>query len=86
MSVRKGTILEGQNLTLVEFVRLIYAWSADMPNKQTEDFTGLKNQTVTLWFSAFRSSCQQWLDENPIKLGGPNTIVEVDETCVKGTL
>ena len=83
-SLRKGTILEGQNLTLVQFVRLCYAWSADMGNQQAMSFTGLKNKAVGRWYSAFRSSCKQWLEENPIKLGGVDTIVEVDESCVKG--
>ena len=49
-------------------------------NKQTQLQTGLSNHTIIDAFACLREICGRYLQENSIQLGGPGTIVQVDES------
>ena len=42
--------------------------------------TGLSNHTIIDAFTCLREICGRYLQENPIQLGGPGIIVQVDES------
>ena len=81
-SLRLGSFWENSHLPLRTLVRLAFLWSFDVPNKTTTSFTGLNKKTVTQWFQYFRDVCSHHLLQNPIMIGGPNVIVEVDESVI----
>ena len=42
---------------------------------------------IIFWHSSyliFRKNAEAYVEENPLKLGGPGRIVEIDESCVSG--
>ena len=41
---------------------------------------------LTYRYEVFRQNCTNYLKENPVQLGGPGKIVEVDESCVAGKM
>lgn len=38
--------------------------------------------TAVQWFQYFRDICSRWLIDNPIRLGGPGVVVEIDESVM----
>ena len=58
----------------------MYFWATKASNKQTQLQTGLSNHTINDAFACLREICGRYLQENPIQLGGPGKIVQVDES------
>ena len=58
----------------------MYLWATKASNKQTQLQTGLSNHTIIDAFACLREICGRYLQENPIQLGGPGIIVQVDES------
>lgn len=73
---------ENAHLPFRTLVRLAFLWSFDVPNKTTMAFTGLAKNTVIQWFQYFRDVCSHHLLQNPIMIGGPSVVVEVDESVI----
>ena len=81
ISIRKGTIFANSNLSLQTWVHLIYCWCSEFSEKQTVDLTNVSRRTVQEIFSGFRLACTTFFKENPVRLGGPGVIVQIDESC-----
>ena len=62
---------------------MMYLWSQDAPVKMTTENTGLSKMTVIQWFSNHRNICSQYLVNNPIQMGGPGIILEIDESLFR---
>ena len=58
----------------------MYLWVTIASNKQTQFQTGLSNHTIIIAFACLREIFGRFLQENPIQLGGPMNIVQVDES------
>jgi transposase-like protein len=83
-SVRVGTVLEGSHVGFAKWLlafRLITASKNGVSAKMLERSLGVTYKTA--WFMAHRIR-EAMRDEAPAPLGGPNTVVEVDETYVGG--
>ena len=60
----------------------MYAWSYDLFSHK--DFCReleLSEPTVVDWCNFHRDICTDHFESHPILLGGPDKVVEIDETC-----
>ena len=48
---------------------------------QTVQFLNVSKKTVIDMFSFFREVCEKHFGKNPIRLGGPGIMVQIDESC-----
>lgn len=82
VSPRAGSFWQNFNLPLAKLLQLAFFWSYNIPNKTCEDFTGLHIQAVIQWYQYFRDVCSHYLVQNPIMIGDPNVIVELDQSLM----
>lgn len=80
-SIRAGSVLEGLTLDLRKLIHMIYLWSENQALKDIVKMTGLSKCLVIRFSNYFRFSCQFYLKNNPVVLGGPGVICQVDESC-----
>lgn len=75
---RIGSFWENSRLPLAKLLQLAFFWSYSIPNKTCQDFTGVQSQAIVQWYQHFRDVCSHHLLQNPIRIGGPNTVVKLD--------
>lgn len=73
---------QNSNLSMSEILGLIYGWTYDCTNQQISEFFDISENTVTDWANLFREMCSWKLLQQPIVLGGPNQVVQIDESVV----
>lgn len=81
-SLLSGSFFENSHLTLQQIVAVIYLWAYDCTNEQIREFTDISDPTVVDYASFMRDICSWKLLQQPIILGGPNQIVQIDESVV----
>ena len=80
-SLRSGTWFDNSRIPFVTALRFIYCWSNEMTSiKFCEHQLDMSHNTTVDWCSYMREVCFLKLEQNPNKIGGPNTIVEIDES------
>lgn len=84
IGLRNGTWLSDMKLNFVTVVRFIYCWSKEMVSVQfCEKELGMNYDTTVNWCSFMREVCVDSLERaESKKIGGPGTIVEVDESLL----
>ena len=82
-SVRASSFFEKSRIPLAKHLHMLYLWSQDAPVKMTTENTGLSKMTVIQWFSNHRNICSQYFANNPIQMGGPGIILEIDESLFR---
>ena len=81
-NVNKGTIFFMKSkLRLNDWVHLIYCWASKMGVRMASRQLGVSEKTIVDCYSFFREICSKYFANNPVKLGGPNVIVQIDESC-----
>jgi transposase-like protein len=61
-------------------LRMIYYWAQDLPQNYVQFECGIgSNSTIVDYFMYMRQVCHEILESTPYMLGGPDSIVEVDE-------
>lgn len=65
-----------------EILALIYTWTYECSNQQISEFIDISENSVTDWANLFREICSWKLLQQPIMLGGPNQIVQIDESVI----
>ena len=81
ISIRHNTIFYCSKLTLQTFIQVIYYWCLEFSEGQISNMLNISIRTIQDLFAAFRMACKIYFNDNPVKLGGPGTIVQVDESC-----
>lgn len=79
--LRKGTFFEGSHLSIAQILQFVYHWSMDRFH-QTDYMHQLEigsEHTVVDWRNFCRDVCGQYLIDNPMRIGGPDKVVEIDE-------
>lgn len=83
-SIRAGSWFSQSNLTLEEILQITYWWTQMV----TEDFlvyqTAINKPSVLDWCNYCRELCLTYLLKQSQPLGGPNTIIEIDESKFDG--
>ena len=74
-----GSFFSRNHLALTQIIDVIYWWSLELKQTETSRQTGVSRHSLVDWFNFLREICAQYLIDHPIEMGGPNTIVEIDE-------
>jgi transposase-like protein len=81
IAVRRDTWLEGSKLSFRQIVLFLYCWSKEMTSiKFCLNELTISESAVIDWNMYMREVCADTLLRNPIVIGGPNTVVEIDES------
>ncbi|XP_029657075.1 uncharacterized protein LOC115231130, partial [Octopus sinensis] len=81
VSIRKGTFLENSKLKCQQIIDILYYWAKEDLAKGIGQECHLANVAVTDWRNFCRDICAEYYVAQNIKLGGPNRIVEIDESA-----
>lgn len=85
-SVRHKSFFSNSHLSLKHLILLLYFWAYDTPQTIIMHELSIGDwHTVVDWINFIREVCEQFLEDNPIELGGIDEdgypiIVEIDET------
>lgn len=79
MSIRVNSILYEKHIGLSTFVLMVYFWALQIPVIQAALMADITQNTVVTWFQIFRCICSKWIQDNPIRIGGINQVIQVDE-------
>ena len=71
-------------LSMTTVVDLMYWWSIDVQQSIVLEEVGLSNHTIVDWYNFFREICRRYFTAHPVQLGGPGTVVEIDESKFLG--
>lgn len=80
--IRRGSFLHNHNISLSDFIAIVYFWSHDISLNSAVSMIGLSKPTLIDWYSYLRDVCSHKLLTTPIQIGGPGVIVEIDESVV----
>ena len=81
ISVFKESIFEGTHITVSKLVLFLYLWVKDFQKENTimvQCEFGSKT-TIVASRRLCRSICSKYFIDNPVQIGGPGRIVEIDE-------
>lgn len=84
----EGTVFEGTHLSLKEVFQLSYYWCRQTHTIKEVQFemqrrnSNISKTTIVYWNNLFRETCTLYFSINPIAIGGVNSTVEIDETCI----
>ena len=83
-----GTWFEGSHLTPKEIFQMSYFWCRQTHTQNEVVFdmqrenNNISRVSITEWNEFYREICLSYYIKNPIKIGGPGLVVEIDETCI----
>lgn len=79
--IRTNNWLENTRLSFRKVVLFIYCWAHEMSSIEfCRRELELDDNTVVDWANYLREVCASHLLAHPIVIGGPNTVVEIDES------
>ncbi|XP_014790296.1 uncharacterized protein LOC106883699 [Octopus bimaculoides] len=81
ISIRKGTFLDNSKLKCEQIIDILYYWAKGDLAKNLGQECRIANVAVTDWRNYCRDVCAEYYIAQNIKLGGPNRIVEIDESA-----
>ena len=82
-SVRAGSFFDQSRVPLAKSLHLMYLWCQDSPVKAAAETLDLSRQSVQQHFLFLREICAAHLLANPMTLGGPNVVVQIDESLFR---
>jgi hypothetical protein len=83
LSIRTGSFLTRSKLSLAQFLVLFYLWTLKMPVEQIAIMLGISEHPVVDWCNLIREVCAaRFLGESNPSLGGPGSIVQIDESVI----
>ena len=80
-TIRAGSIFENSNLTLQKFLHVLYLWCIQESQQNAADLTGVDRRAVGNIFTSIRACIAAYFKKNPVQLGGPGVIVQIDESA-----
>ena len=80
--MRDGSFWSKSNLPLAKLLELAMAWANNMLMAEAEVWCEVSEKSVLQWFQFFRDVCSHELTTNPIQIGGPGVVVQIDETLM----
>ena len=79
-TIRTGSFFEKSKLSLNRLLFIIHFWSRQLPVTDAELQLEISRSTAIDIYQWFREVCSTKLLATPIVLGGPGTVVEIDES------
>ena len=82
-TIRTGSFFEKSKLSLKKWLLIIHFWSRQLPVTDAELQLEISRSTAIDIYQWLREVCSTKLLTTPIVLGGPGTVVEIDEAeCI----
>jgi len=82
-SILSKSIFSHSKLSISKVLQIIYFWSHNHTVKATSHETSVSEQTISAIFRQIKHACFLIMQtEKETQIGGPNTIVEIDETLI----
>lgn len=81
-SIRAGSFFEEVRLSLCDSMLLLHLWSKGYTEKLVCDDFSFATQTVVDWFRFCRELCVSHFESQQDAIGGPRSVVEIDETHI----
>ena len=80
--IKEGSFWEGQKLSLSVHVPILFLFAHDASSGQAIKMLAGKvgANSIYTWYNFYRDLMSSTLLEAPIRLGDPDTIVEIDES------
>ena len=82
ISLLQGSFLEKHKVSIQDFILLMYLCLHEVSVTTAKELVGVCRQTAVQWYSYFRDVCSYHLVENPITIGGPGVIIQIDESLM----
>ena len=79
-SIRSGSFFSRSNLKLSQWIHIIYLWSIGESQKDTVKLSGVSKRSMVEIYASLRAICGQYFKQNPIRLGGPGQVCQLDES------
>ena len=83
LSVREGSFFTKSRLTLQQWLILIHWWMREYPSGQAAEEAKVSAETAGQIYQWLREVCTTKLLATPIQLGGPGTVVQIDESLFR---
>ena len=80
ISIFNGTIFSNAKLNCNQIMELSYFWLSKATRKQLKTYTNITPANITRWTQTFRTIVTQEIQMCETKIGGPDIIVEIDES------
>ncbi len=81
-SIRSGSFYDKSRLTLQQWMIIMFFWAEEIPVTNTARYGTVIEKTCVDMYGWFRDVCSRRLiNDGPIKLGGRNVVVQIDESC-----
>ena len=81
-SIREGSFAARSHLPLAKLLLVIYHWCFSVRLTSCMGMLAIAEHTAVDWFQYMRDECSWKLMAEPILLGGPESIVEIDESLM----
>ncbi|CAL4069823.1 unnamed protein product [Meganyctiphanes norvegica] len=81
-NIRIGSIFDKSKLCLKDWLHIMYKWSRNVGQSAASSQMKISRCTIATCYSFFREVCVGYFNANPIKLGGPGIILEIDVFCL----
>lgn len=82
-SIFKGTTFEGTKLPLNKLLLVLLCFYIKCRNKQCMMITGVSAKTVSEFYNLCNSAMCSYIIDNLEPIGGPGTIVQIDESILR---
>ena len=83
ISIFNNTLFENSKLSPKIVLFLLYEWCEDTPTIKTAKEYSCNQSTVSRWYSKFQEfAVNAYETFETEKIGGPNQIVQINETCI----
>jgi len=79
-SIRTETFFTASNLKLQQWIHVIYLWSIGENQKNTVKLSGVSKRSMVKIYKSLREVCGRYFYHNPIRLGGPGRVCQLDES------
>lgn len=79
-SLCSGTYFENLHFPILKYIYLFYYWASRTPITVVREHLGIELPTLIDHYNYCRDICSWRLLQQPIQLGGPNIVVQIDES------
>jgi len=80
LSIRQGSFFSDFRISIIDIFTVIYLWAADKQFMDVANDFGIQKMMITKIFGKLRALVGKYFVENPIRLGGPGKICQIDES------
>jgi len=82
VSIRVGSMLFNSKHSLYEILGILCGFVSDISVQDLSNKLFISKVSVGKWYKIFRSCITNYLNHNFVQLGGPNKIIEIDESVI----